>query len=59
MKTLLKFYTSNPGYLKWGAERVADKTGISPKTVTKFKNSSAFRDLNEAYRKTFTNTATA
>lgn len=50
MKTLTNFLTLNPSYCKCGNERIAKATGLSPKTVARFKNTDTFRNINQNYR---------
>jgi hypothetical protein len=50
MKTLQKFLTDNPGYLKCSAKTVADRLKLSLTTVERFKKTEMFKTMNHNYR---------
>lgn len=50
MKTLEKFLTTNPSYLKWGTERLAKRMNLAISTVERFKKTEKFKTLNASYR---------
>lgn len=50
MKTLTKFLSSNPSYVKCGNKRIAEVTGLKESTVKRFKNTSMFKEINSNYR---------
>lgn len=45
VKKITTFLTSNPSYLKWGNERLAEKFGCSVKTIQRLK-----KELSEVKR---------
>ena len=49
MKRLLILFKTKPSYLKWGSARVAEKLGLSEKTVLSYKRTSEFKKLKENY----------
>jgi len=49
MKTLMKLFTSNPSYTKWGNSRLAAKTGLKENTIKRCKNSIEFKNLKKIY----------
>lgn len=51
MKTLKTLFESKPSYMKWGNARLATKTGLKEKTISKFKGSSEFIEMKKSYLK--------
>jgi hypothetical protein len=49
MKTLTTLFTNNPSYMKWGNQRIADKTGLKVSTVERFKKSPIYRTMKNQY----------
>ena len=49
MKTLMKLFTSNPSYTKWGNSRLATKTGLKESTIKRYKNTAEFKSLKQVY----------
>jgi ribosomal protein L31 len=49
MKTLENFLQAHPSYTKWGTERIAQKTGLSVRTVKRFKSSQTFKAIKSNY----------
>jgi hypothetical protein len=54
MKKIENFLINNPGYIKWGNERLAEKLGLSETTVRRFKNSNRFKVMSRSYRQSIT-----
>lgn len=52
MKTLIKFYTENPGYFKKGLKVIQKRNyKLLPKSVTKFRNSDTYKSMKQSYLK--------
>lgn len=49
MKKLAELFTSNPGYMKCGNERIAKITGLKETTIKRYKSSSEYREMKTLY----------
>lgn len=49
MKTLKTMLTKNPGYLKWGAEKLATLCNISVNTVRKYRKTPEYKEMYRNY----------
>jgi hypothetical protein len=49
MKKIERFLRSTPSYTKWGNVRLALRTNLSVKTIARFKQTEAFREIKSSY----------
>jgi uncharacterized protein YerC len=50
MKRLEQFLTNYPSYCKCGNEKIANASGISINTISRFKRSDRYKTINKNYR---------
>jgi hypothetical protein len=49
MKKIERFLRTTPSYTKWGNVRLALRTNLSVKTIARFKQTEAYRQIKTAY----------
>ena len=49
MKRLILLFKTKPSYIKWGDARVAQKLGLSEKTIISYRRTSEYKNLKENY----------
>jgi len=51
MQRLERFLTMRPSYVKWSAERIANRLNLSTNTVVRFKKTETYKNIVKNYGK--------
>lgn len=49
MKTLTKFFQTNPSYFKCGTATISSRVNLAQSTVLRFKRTAQYKDMKKLY----------